>query len=191
MSEETRPNGPPGMSWLIEILLQSNRHCIHSSCRWDRFQRGEGHLGQCLQQANQRHTVFWRRVGSLPEILNGYAVTVSDFEDEPVEGLAGAKGELIVQWLISHILAQHSCVSSQSGNGHADIVFHFKDLVLVAGKFWRQLFEAAQHYELSGAEAKANGALLDCLHCVFHLEQLALWRPCGAIEVVQSLQHWF
>jgi hypothetical protein len=116
-------------------------------------------------------------------------VTVCDFEDEPVEGLVGAVGELVVEGLVAHVLAEHARVGSEPRDRHADVVLHLEDLVLVAGQLRRQLLQTAQHNELAGAQAETDRALLDRLHRVLHLEELALRRPGRAVEVVQSLQH--
>ena len=38
-------------------------------------------------------------------------------------------------------------------------------------------------------ESKADGALLDCLHCVLNLEEFSLGRPGYAVQIIESLQH--
>ena len=68
-------------------------------------------------------------------ILDKVRVTVCDFEDESVEWLVGAIGELVIHRLISHIFAEHSRICSQTGNGHADIFIDLENFVLIAGEF--------------------------------------------------------
>lgn len=116
--------------------------------------------------------------------LNGVGITVCDFEDESVEGLAGSEGEFVVEGLIAHVFAEDSGVGSETRDSDADVVLHLEDLILVAGQLRGQLLEAAQHNEVLRTQAEADGALLDCLHRVLHLEQLALGRPGRAVEVV-------
>ena len=38
-------------------------------------------------------------------------------------------------------------------------------------------------------ESEADGALLDCLHRVLHLEEFSLGRPGDAVQIIESLQH--
>jgi hypothetical protein len=114
-------------------------------------------------------------------------LTISNLEDESVEWLVGAISEFVVQGFVTQVLAEHSGISSEAGDGHADVVLDLKDLILVAGQLGWQFLETAKDDKVVGAQSEADGALLDRLHGVLDLEELALRRPGSAVEVVESL----
>jgi hypothetical protein len=77
---------------------------------------------------------------SLLVILNRKCLTVSDLEDQSVEGLVRSVGKLVVKRLIPHIFAKNSSICSEARDGDSDIVINLKDLILVASQLGWQLF---------------------------------------------------
>ena len=74
-------------------------------------QRDEDHLYRLLLQADQLRRVFSMLFVFSLAILYHSLVTFCNFEGQSVERLIRAISEFIVKRLVSHVLAEHSCVS--------------------------------------------------------------------------------
>ena len=101
-------------------------------------------------------------------------LTFCNLENQSVDGLVVAVGELVVQRLIAHIFAEHPGVGSKTRDSHADVVINLEYLFLVAGQFRWEFLEAAEDDMGVAAESKADGSLLDGFHGVLDLEEFAL-----------------
>lgn len=123
------------MFLLTAIWLQSSKRSTHSSFHWDMSQRDEDHLCRLLLQEDPRRRAFWMLFVFSLAILNYSISTFCNFEDQSVQRLIRAIGEFIIKRFISHVLAEHSCVSSQPRNRHADKVIDFEHFILVASEF--------------------------------------------------------
>ena len=89
-----------------------------------------------------------------------------------------------VETLSSHPSAQTLGVGGQAGEGHAHVVVHRQDLLLVGGQLVGTTLEGHQDGVGGGLEAHGGGALLDGLHGVLHLVETTLRRPGRHVGVV-------
>lgn len=53
-------------------------------------------------------------------------VTVGNLAQESLKGLIGPEGHLVVQALVSHVLAKDSRICSEARHRHADVVVDFE-----------------------------------------------------------------
>ena len=115
---------------------------------------------------------------------------VGELNDESADGERGLVGVVIVDALGSHVAREDAAVGSEAGDGDADVVVNFEDLLLVRGEFGVGLVDACENHVRLGSETDRRRALLHRLHRVLHLEQPPRRAPCRHVRVVLISEHF-
>lgn len=121
------------------------------------FQTSGARPCRLLRPKARRRMVVWRPFGFCAGILvlwDGF--TFSDFVDQSVKGLVGAVCQLVVEGLVSHVLAEDSGIGCQARHDHANKIVDFEEFLLVFSEFIGQSFQAAEDNVFFGPESETD-----------------------------------
>ena len=96
----------------------------------------------------------------------------------------------VVNTLVPHVPREDASVSGEAGDGDADVVVDFEDLLLVRRQLGVSLVNASQDHVSLRSEPDRRRALFHSFHCVLHLEQPPRRAPCRDIRIILVPEHF-